>query len=87
MPYLDRVFAGAGPLDFVRDTFIHIHAWLSEEKVNYSEAKLLEDMTRKVDWSDHVEKKHFAELMDYFSTRSSISEDLTWAGVVGLELT
>ena len=85
--YLDRIFAGAGPLDFVRDTFIHIHAWLAEDKVDSGEAELLADMTRKVDWDDDVEKQGFLELMEFFSERSSMSEDLSWPEVVGLEST
>ena len=39
MGYLERIFEGSGPLDFVRDRFIHTHAWLSEQKVNPDEAK------------------------------------------------
>lgn len=87
MGYLERIDEGDGPLDFVRDSFIHIHAWLSEKKVDADEAELLADMTRKVDWSDYVEKKGFVRLMEYFSGRDSVSEDLTWAGVVGLDRT
>ena len=49
MGYLERLFEGSSPLDFVRDRFIHTQAWLSEQKVNPDEAGLLADMTRKVD--------------------------------------
>ena len=85
MGYLERLFASASPLDFVRDSFIHIHAWLLERKVDPDEAGLLGNMTRKVDWSDHFEKKEFVRLMEYFSERSSTSEELSWAAVVGLD--
>ena len=85
MGYLDRIFAGSGPSDFIRDSFIYIRAWLSEKKVDPEEAEFLADMTRKVDWSDDVEKSSFVELMEYFSRRSSLSEDLSWAEVVGLD--
>lgn len=85
MGYLERLFTGTSPLDFVRDAFRHIRTWLSEEKVDSAEAELLEEMSRKVDWSDDVEKRDFLGLLEYFSTRSSMSEDMTWGEVVGLE--
>ena len=84
MGYFERLFAGSSPLEIVRDSFIHIHAWLSERRVDSDEAELLADMTRKVDWGDDVEKDEFAKLLEYFSGRSSMSEDLSWAEVVGL---
>ena len=82
MGYLKGMFDGSGPLDFARDSFILIHAWLSDQKVNPDEAEYLADMTRKVDWSDHVEKDEFVQLMEYLSRRSSLSEDLSWGAVV-----
>lgn len=85
MGLLERVFAGTNPLDLVRDSFIHIRAWLSEKKVDHDEAKYLGEMTRKVDWSNFIEKEDFVKLLEYFSTRSSVSEDLSWADVVGLD--
>lgn len=87
MGFLQRILAGGIPLDCVRESFTHIHAWLTEKKLDSAEAELLADMTRKVDWSDHVEKEDFGRLMDYFSTRSSISEDLSYAEVVLLDWT
>lgn len=76
---------GAGPLDFVRDSFMFIHAWLTEERIDAAEAELLADMTRKVDWEDQYERKGFVRLMEYFSGRSSISEDMSWPEVVRLD--
>ena len=85
MSYLERLFLGPGPYDFVRESFIHIHAWLTEKRVNSAEAELLADMTRKLDWEDYYEKEGFVRLMEYMSERSSISEDMSWAEVVGLD--
>lgn len=85
MGYLERIFAGASPVDCLCDTFISIRAWLAEKKVDADEAEYLADMTRKVDWNDFGEKTGFVELMEYLSGRSSMSEDLSWAAVVGLD--
>ncbi len=85
MDYLERVYAGANPLELVNDTFFCIHGWFTEMKVDSDEAELLADMTRKVDWTDQYERHHFVKLTKYFSTRSSISEDLSWGEVVGLD--
>ena len=82
MDYRIRIKEGSGPSDFVRDSFIYIHAWLSEQIVNPDEAEYLADMTRKVDWSDHAEKEDFLMLMDYFSRRHSLSSDMSWGEVV-----
>ena len=64
---------------------MYIHAWLYDQRLNSDEAKLLEDMTNKVDWKHCGEAEDFARLMDYFSTRSSTSEDLSYAEVVRLD--
>ncbi len=85
MSYLERVYAGANPLELINDTFVRIHAWFTEKKLDSDEAELLADMTRKVDWTDQYERDHFVQLTDYFSTRSSMSEDLSWGEVVGLD--
>lgn len=85
MDYLERLFTGIGPLDFVRDTFRHVRIWLLREKVATAEADFLAEMSRKVDWSDEIETREFLGLLQYFSARSSISEDLSWGEVVGLE--
>lgn len=61
---------------------IHIHEWLSKRKVDPDEAELLADMTRKIDWSDDVEKDEFAELMEYFFSRDLSSGDLSRIEVV-----
>lgn len=82
MDYRKRIREGSGPSDFVRDSFIYLHAWLLEQIVAPSEAEFLADMTRKVDWSDHAEKEDFLTLMDYFSRRSSVSSDMSWGEVV-----
>lgn len=87
MNYSARILAGVDTRDFLRDTFIHIHAWVLEKKVDAYEAEFLADMTRKIDWNDHSEKEEFVGLMEYFSGRSSVSEDLSWAEVVGLDRT
>ena len=78
MDYRRRIKEGSGPSDFVRDSFISIHAWLSEQIVAPGEAEYLADMTRKVDWSEHAEKEDFLMLMDYFSRRYSLSSDVSW---------
>ena len=78
---------GPGPLNFVRDSFIYIHAWLTERRIEAGEAELLADMTRNVDWEDQYEKEGFVRLMEYFSDRSSISEDMSWPEVVCLDWT
>ena len=86
MPYgsfSDTIYNSSSPLDSLRNTFTYIQAWLAERKVDPDEAELLADMTRKVDWNHHAEKEDFVGLMRYFSRRSSSSEDLTWAQVVG----
>ena len=78
MDYRRRIKEGSGPSDFVRDSFISIQAWLSEQIVAPGEAEYLADMTRKVDWSEHAEKEDFLMLMDYFSRRYSLSSDVSW---------
>ena len=40
-------------------------------------------MTRKVDWSDHVDKDEFVQLMKHLSRRSSLFRGPPWAAVVG----
>ena len=82
MDYRKRINEGSGPSDFVRDSFIYLHAWLSKQIVAPDEAEYLADMTRKVDWSDHAEKEDFIMLMDYFYRRSSVSSDMSWGEVV-----
>lgn len=86
MGYLEFFWA-LSPLDLVRETFVHIHAWLSERTVDPDEAEFLADMNRKVDWNDDVEKDEFIGLMEYFHERSSSSEDLSWPEVVSLDRT
>lgn len=59
-----------------------IHEWSFERKVDPDEAELLADMTLKVDWSNDVEKNDFVQLMEYFSERDLLSEDLSRNEVV-----
>ena len=82
MDYHKMIEEGYGPSDFVRETFIHLHAWLAEQAVAPNEAEYLGDMTRKVDWNDDAEKEDFLVLMEYFSGRSSVSSDMSWGEVV-----
>ena len=82
MDYRKSIKEGSGPSDFVRDSFIYIHTWLSEQIVAPDEAEYLANMIRKVDWSHHAEKEDFLMLMDYFARRSSLGSDMSWGEVV-----
>ena len=85
MNYIKRVYAGANPVELMKDTFIRIQAWFTMGRLSTNEAEYLADMTRKVDWDDQYERDDFVQLTRYFSSRSSISEDLSWGEVVGLD--
>lgn len=88
MGYLERLFIGSGPSDLVHDSIMFIRAWLTETRIDASEAEFLADMTLKVDWEDQTEKNGFIRLMEYLSLRGSISEDdMSWPEVVRLDWT
>lgn len=77
------------PYDFLCDSFRYIHSCLLEKRIDHDEAELLAGMVRKVDLKDQDEKEEFAELVQYFTVRtsepSSTSEDISWPEVVGLD--
>ena len=85
MRYLQRVYEGANPLELMDEMFFRIHDWFTEKRLDSDEKELLADMNLKVDWNDQYEREHFVQLTECFSTRSSISEDLSWGEVVGLD--
>lgn len=87
MCFVKVIFEGGDPMDLISESYHYIRGLLAQRKVDAVQAELLADMTPKVDWNDDQEKEEFATLMDNLSSQSSLSDDRTWGGAVGLDST
>ena len=87
MDCLQMISKCYSPVRFRKKSFRYVYNWLLEKKINHNEARFLADMVRKVDWTSHVEKEGFVELMSYLSRRSLLFGKSSWAAAVGYDST